>query len=248
MTLVVGCSAKGSPGVTTSLVAMALTWPTDVVLASLDPAGDDLRAGILQASAPDDCGVLELALSLRRGHTDLARHVVGLSAAERSVWVLPGVSDPVQGEAIASLGNDVLAAVAGAGRDVLIDMGRLPATGLRRELIARAEVIVLVLPPTLAGVDRARPVLSRLREQLEATASAARLAVLCVGNGPYPPDEVASALNAPLLGVLPHDPGSVNALGNGEVPWRRPLMRAASELASSVKDAAAEPATLAVTR
>jgi hypothetical protein len=248
MTVVVGCSAKGSPGVTTSLVAMALTWPTDVVLTSLDPAGDDLRAGILRASAPEECGVFELALSLRRGDADMSRHVVALTTAEPSVWVLPGVSDPVQGEAIASLANDALAAITGAGRDALIDAGRAAATGLRRELVACADVISLVLRPTLSGVDRAKPVLSRLREQLEVSASAALLGLLCVGNTPYPPDEVAAALDAPLLGVLPHDPGCVHALENGEVPWKRPLMRTASTLAARIKSGATEPAALAVSR
>jgi hypothetical protein len=248
MTVFVGCSAKGSPGVTTSLVTMALTWPTDVVLTSLDPAGDDLRASILQASAPEACGVLELALSLRRGDADLPRHVVALSATQQAVWVLPGVSDPVQGEAIASLANDVLAAVTNAGRDVLIDAGRAAPIGLRRELVVRADVIVLVLRPTLPGVDRAKPVLSRLREQLEVSGSAARLGLLCVGNAPYPPDEVAAALDAPLIGVLPHDPGSVRALENGVVPWKRPLMRTASTLAAHIKSGITEPAALAVSR
>jgi len=246
MTVVVGCSAKGSPGVTTSFVALALTWPTDVVLVGADPAGDDFRAGILQASAPAQSGVLELALSMRRGGAALSSHVVALAAGERSVWVLPGVSDPSQSEAMASHWGDVLTAVSCCERDVLVDAGRLPAVGLGRELASHADVILLVLRPTLLGVDRAKPALSRLREQLGITGSPATIGLLCVGDSPYPPKEVAEALHAPLLGVLPHDPGSVDGIGGGQVPWRRPLVRAAASVAAKVKNPAYATAELAV--
>ena len=42
--LIALCSAKGAPGVTTSGLALALSWPRPVVLAELDPAGGDVLA------------------------------------------------------------------------------------------------------------------------------------------------------------------------------------------------------------
>ena len=43
--LIALCSAKGAPGVTTSGLALTLSWPRGVVLAELDPAGGDVLAG-----------------------------------------------------------------------------------------------------------------------------------------------------------------------------------------------------------
>ena len=43
--LIALCSVKGAPGVTTSALALALSWPRPVVLAELDPAGGDVLPG-----------------------------------------------------------------------------------------------------------------------------------------------------------------------------------------------------------
>ena len=65
MSLVALVSAKGSPGVTTTALALAGTWPENrrVLLAELDPAGGDLapRFGLHA-----DPGVVQLGSAFRR--------------------------------------------------------------------------------------------------------------------------------------------------------------------------------------
>jgi hypothetical protein len=234
MTLLLACSAKGSPGVTTTLVALALQWPEPVVLASADPAGDDLRAGILQAAAPANRGLLDLALSLRRSDGDVATNAVCLSADERSLWLLPGVTDAAQMEVLTSHWPTVATALAGCGRDVLVDFGRASTSRLPADMTNRADLIAIVVRPTLLGVDRARPLGTRLSKDATAARGQADVGLICVGSAPYQPGDVARALEVPLFGVLPDDAVSAERLAQGEVPWRRPLLRAAHEVARSM--------------
>jgi hypothetical protein len=245
VTLLLACSAKGSPGVTTSLVALALQWPEPVVLASADPAGDDLRAGILQAAAPAHHGLLDLALSLRRGAGDVANSAINLRAEERSVWLLPGVTDPTQMDVLTPHWSGVASALTGCGRDVLVECGRASTTRLPVELTDRAELISVVLRPTLQGVDRARPLVARLSKDVLAGRSRAEVGVLCVGDAPYQPSEVAKALEVPLFGVLPFDAVSADRLSQGDVPWRRPLLRAAHGVARELSTRATRSIELA---
>ena len=70
--LIALCSAKGAPGVTTSGLALALSWPRPVVLAELDPAGGDVLAGYGRGELSAG-GLADLELAARRG--GLARHL-----------------------------------------------------------------------------------------------------------------------------------------------------------------------------
>lgn len=237
MTVLVGCSAKGSPGVTTALLALALTWPREALLVEADPAGSDLRAGFLQASVPPDHGLLGLALAVRRGAPDVAAHAV--AAQDGRVWVVPGLTDPSQREAVLPVWPQLVFSVAAVGRDVLIDVGRLEP-GLPLLPGAEPALVLVVLPPTLAGVDRAYPVVARLRSQERDAPGAARLGLLLVGAGPYPAGEVSAALGAPVLGVLPAEAGAARALATGRVPWRSGLLRAARTVAAGLA-AATDP-------
>lgn len=232
-------SAKGSPGVTTALVALALCWPRDVLLVEADPAGSDLRAGLLQATVPADRGLLSLALAARRSEPVVSEHAVAVHGGR--VWAVPGVSDPAQREAVLPVWPKLVGSMAGSGRDVLVDAGRIdPALPL--VVGAEPAVLLLVLAPTMAGVDRAYPLLSRLRPLAVSERGAARLGLLVVGDGPYPAGEVAVALDTPVLGTLPADRRAAQALGRGRIEWRSPLLRAARGVAADLADAL-RPAT-----
>jgi hypothetical protein len=69
VTLIVMASAKGSPGVTTTALALATVWPRQVLLAECDPVGGDIVAGFLRAAVPPSGGLLDVALAARRGLT-----------------------------------------------------------------------------------------------------------------------------------------------------------------------------------
>ncbi|PWV74021.1 hypothetical protein SAMN05421630_110196 [Prauserella marina] len=63
-------SGKGSPGATTTIAALASTWPTPVVLADCDPAGGDLVPGwlgqwLVTGTIRRDRGLLSYATATR---------------------------------------------------------------------------------------------------------------------------------------------------------------------------------------
>src|ERR671918_2515995 len=65
MAYVAFASAKASPGVTTTVAALAATWPAerDLVVAELDPSGGDLAVRFDLAAEP---GLVSLAAAGRR--------------------------------------------------------------------------------------------------------------------------------------------------------------------------------------
>ena len=75
MAIVCLTSGSGSPGVTTTAVGMAFSWPRPVLLAEADPTGGSgVLAGFLRGTTPYDAGLIELALS-PLGTTDALRDV-----------------------------------------------------------------------------------------------------------------------------------------------------------------------------
>ena len=64
MAVVALTSASGSPGVTTTAVGLALTWPRPVLLIEADPTGGSgVLAGYFRGTREYDVGLIELALS-----------------------------------------------------------------------------------------------------------------------------------------------------------------------------------------
>ena len=60
MAIVCLTSASGSPGVTTTAVGMAFSWPRPVLLVEADPTGGSgVLAGFLRGTTPYDAGVIE---------------------------------------------------------------------------------------------------------------------------------------------------------------------------------------------
>ena len=60
-------SAGGAPGVTTAALALALTWPSPVIVAECDPGGGDVLAGLLGGQVPARRGLTEHAIEAGRG-------------------------------------------------------------------------------------------------------------------------------------------------------------------------------------
>ena len=64
MAVIALASASGSPGVTTTALAMALLWPRPVLLVEADPTGGSgLLAGYFRGTREYGAGLIELALS-----------------------------------------------------------------------------------------------------------------------------------------------------------------------------------------
>ena len=229
MSLVGLCSAHGSPGVTTTVLALAATWPEDrrCLLVEADPFGGVIGARYGLGDTP---GLSSLAAVARKG------------LDEEAVWShvqhLPGGVPVLVGPASADEAHAVLRDVAGAlagwcvtqtDVDVIVDCGRIAPASPTVELLAKADAVLVLTRPF---ADQLRPAAHRL-VALEASGAAASL--LLVGDSPYGPDEVAATLKADVGGVIAWDPRTAAVLtgtrGAVRDLRRSPLVRSAATLA-----------------
>lgn len=205
MALIAVCSAKGSPGATTTALALALTWRRRVLLAECDPAGGDLAAGFLREVALDGRGLDRLTSTLaRQPLTDgmLWNELVDLAPAGDSAMtklLLPGLADPAQAATWGepqrrgqAAGWDQLAARLPLIRhgaeeyDVIADCGRLAAAHPATLLVARADLVLLVLRPTLISARAASTALQYLLQP-----GRPPVGLITVGDGSYGTKELA---------------------------------------------------------
>jgi hypothetical protein len=230
-------SAKGSPGVTTAVAALAGTWPADrpLVVAELDPSGGDLVVRFDLGSEP---GLVTLAASGRRdlGAETLLAHTQALPAAapgdgpSRRVLAAPVSSDQATA-ALTALRGGLARALAAVDADVLVDCGRLDPTSPAFEVATRAELLVVLARPIVAEVHHLS---ARMGALPSATTS-----LLTVGDRPYAVDEVAEAVGAHPLGCLAFDPRAAAALsgdlGNAARVLRRSrLLRDAAAVSEAL--------------
>lgn len=216
MSVIGFASAKGSPGVTTTVLSLAGVWPETypgrrVVVVDADVAGSDLVSGLLQGSVDASAGVLPLATKRPTDPLDSVwQHVLSLDEAGHRL-LLPGVADPSKASAAAPAWATLQAAIPGMARlhpptDVLVDLGRIGIVHEPVALRSAMDLLVLVTGSSLAAVSAARFGARRL------SGEGARLALLVVGERrPYPAGDIAAALDVELLGTLPHDSRSAEA-------------------------------------
>lgn len=248
--LIALCSAKGAPGVTTTGLALTLSWPRRVILAELDPAGGDVLAGYGRAQLPA-AGLAELELAARRGGPGhpLDAHLLMLNASGQA-RLLPGLSDPAGARHVAwqRLAAELMSVEDGAV-DVVADCGRLRAEHFPAEVVRRAAAVVLVTGSTLRAVNAARHAALELRQELDGEAGVpGALAVLVVAPGePYGEQEIGEALGVPVVGSLPRDAKASAVLSDGAPAGRlfaqSALLRAARTAAVRLADFAARQET-----
>lgn len=215
MSLIALASVKGAPGVTTTAVALGVTWPKGrrVVVAEVDAGGGDLAARHGLAAEP---GVASLAGAARRplGPGAATRHVQALSFG---LDVLVAPPRPTE-MAVALAGAEGLAGALRAlpGADVVLDAGRVSASSPVLALLSRADAVAVLVRPSVCD-------LGHLGEALGALAGVGVPTRLVLrGRGPYGARAVAAAFGVPVLGRVPDDAESAQAL-NGAVRGRRGL-------------------------
>ena len=97
-------SSGGAAGVTTTALALALTWPQPVIVAECDPAGGAILAGLFAGHLPAPRGLLGVAFEAGRAAAPLSAERGGELAAldgSGSRMFLPGLSDPRQAPGLA---------------------------------------------------------------------------------------------------------------------------------------------------
>jgi len=234
-------SGKGAPGATTLAVLLACCWPdrerTRVVIEA-DPEG-----GVLAARGHDSCGLTHepglLSLAAARDGSTAERLHQHAQALGDGVELVAGPPGRAQAEAcLRALGPPAASAVSRAEVNVVVDCGRLHPSSPALPWAVAAERTLLVVRPRLDEIVALRPLAERL------TAVGVALGLVCVGDGPFDPVEVAEEAGMPLLGVVPDDPAAAAAVtqrGLGDRRLRRTgLVRAVERLAATLASDATE--------
>ncbi|TLS45750.1 hypothetical protein FE633_13380 [Streptomyces montanus] len=218
-----GCS--GSPGVTTSALALMLSWPLEpcrrMVLAECDPDGGAVLHGLLQGTLGDRYGLRNLSVAARQGDLGDAfwRQLIDLGGEEgkkqspRDRLLLPGITDPAQSASLGSvwkaLGVIFRGIEAEHGHDILIDLGRRGAFGPSGVLAEQADAVVVVVRNTLRCLQAAEGRVRALEERV------GDVGVLMINEGPYPAGEVQRVLRVPVVATLPYAPKDARVLSDG---------------------------------
>lgn len=244
MGLYVIASAKGSPGVTTTAVALAGAWPVEPVLADLDPAGGDVALRYRdEAGVPldPDRGLLSLGAAVRRGSSDvrLSDHVQRVSGG---LEVLAGVSSPSQVQGLGPAWLHLARAMRVVpDRDVIADCGRLMPGSATLPVLQHADAVLMLARPTIEGLSHLRERLHSFSETLQfGTYEAVPVGVALVT--PYRDSGVVGEVQAILdrsrlpvsvLGILAEDEKAAEAIrvGDGRRARKSLLLRSAADVA-----------------
>jgi hypothetical protein len=234
-----GCS--GAPGVTTSALALLLSWPLEpgrrMILAECDPDGSAVLHGLLQGTLGDRYGLRNLSVAARQGDLGDAfwRQLIDLSSEDgkkespHDRLLLPGITDPAQAASLGSVWKALAGIFRGIeaehGHDVLIDLGRRGAFGPSGVLAEQADAVFVVVRNTLRCLQAAEGRVRALEERV------GDVSVLMINEGPYPAGEVQRVLQVPVVATLPYVPDDARVLSDGAEQPRRftksPLMKAA---------------------
>jgi hypothetical protein len=217
MAIVCLTSASGSPGVTTTAVGMAFSWPRPVLLVEADPTGGSgVLAGFLRGTTPYDAGLIELALS-PLGTADALRDVV--RPLSPNVSLVTGIRSHAQATALRDLWEPLAAALRDLddnGQDVIVDAGRLGLMGSPTPLLDAADAALLVTRATLPTISAARSWAETVRQP--ATGWRHPGLLLIAEGQPYRASEVAKVLGMPVVADLPDDPAVAAVYHRGAAP------------------------------
>ena len=217
MSVIAVGSAKASPGVTSLSVGLGLSWEATTgrraVLVEADSDGGVLAARFGLALTPS---LVELS--------GTARHELTINRLQANSQLLagqlPALVAPGCGETAALVLSPMAERLAdGLGRfddvDAVVDVGRVRSDSPSADLIKRCNLLVLVARPRF---DHLVPLVHQARRLV---AHEIPTTLVCVGDRPYPPTEMAKASQLDLLGVMAHEPRVIQALGSGLPANRR---------------------------
>ncbi|HXH78408.1 hypothetical protein [Nocardioides sp.] len=238
MAVIALTSASGSPGVTTTCVGFALSWPRPVLLVEADPTGaSGVLAGYFRGTREYNVGLIELALS-PAAPADALRDVVRpLNGSD--AWFIAGTRSPAQSGALTRLWAPLAEALADldeSGQDVIVDAGRLGLAGSPEPLLAAADLTLLVSRSTLPALAAARAWASVVRRD----SAWRQTGVLLIGDGqPYGHGEVGKVLDLPVIASVAEAPEAAAVFHRGAPAPRNfesgPLVRSLRAATASVQ-------------
>jgi cellulose biosynthesis protein BcsQ len=211
--LIAIASVKGAPGVTTTALSLAATWPRRVMLAELDPDGGVLvhRLPGADGGPPQESpGLLTYADGVLNG-ADALDHVQTLPGG---LGVLFGPPSAAAARQVADRWGAIGALLdVVPGADVIADCGRLHVDAPIDALLARASALLVLTRPTLDAVAHLR---ARLLDR--PVGPPTWVAVITGPNDRRSLREVQAVLTraelpVPVLGRVAFDPAGVGTLG-----------------------------------
>ena len=153
MSIILLTSPGGAPGLTTTALGLALTWPRDVVLVDADPCpGHVIESGYLTGRIPPRPGLIGLATAFRDGADPVQtmwEETIPLphDSGDRMVRLLSGYGHLGQASLMGAAWSSLVSAMielGQAGVDVIVDAGRLGPEALPSSLVSRASLIGIV--------------------------------------------------------------------------------------------------------
>lgn len=250
-------SIKGSPGVTSTSLALASVWSSATgraaVLLESDPAGGDLayRAESTGGGPPSESPSLTtLGADVRQHSRTGAESAVARQAQQLAcgVRLVPGLLSATQARGLESLWPSIAGAAARSSEDVIADLGRLDPGNPALPLAQRSNVLVLVAGASMGSVLHLRNALNALSAAVNAFDFVPVVPVLV---GPARTatrdcsevDAVLASAGAPIHPTRPlaYDPGTLEKLLGGTSPdrlGRSALMKTARALAAALVDVA----------
>lgn len=244
------CSDKGSPGATTTALALASVWSSPAVLVEADPYGGDLAIRLRTeagAALPEAPTVLTVATAARTSGSPalVARYAQHVND---QLSVVPGHLVAEQLSGVADW-EPFAAALAASSTPVVADLGRLDAISPVLPVAAHADIVLVVGRADPGSVIRMRERLNRLVPTLAAHRGVPpRVFTVLVSPNRHGPADVgdlrkilAETAAGPLIvgtGYVALDPGAVGRLEAGEDPAgrlaRTPLLRTARTVATAI--------------
>lgn len=212
-------SPGGAPGVTTTAVGLSLTWPGRVLLAECDPAGRRVLSGFMtdRLKQPPGPGLLGLAMALQsdpKAAASLDEYTLPLTESGQA-RLLYGIHDPRHARQLAPAWRSLVKAFLAGDGDVIADLGRVGSAETPVSVLEAADVVLMMLRPTLGQVDAARPRLDVLRNVV---GEGARIGLCLLDDGSYSAAEVERVLDVPVFAELPHSATDARVLSDGAPP------------------------------
>lgn len=223
MTVVVLTSAGHAPGVTTTAVGLAATWPGPVLLVDADPhPSQAVLAGYLQGEDPYGKGLAAM-LSAHRERRALVPLLdeAALDLAPDDPVVrrfLPGFVNAGMVELFASAWPEFAGALAASSADVLVDAGRVGSRGLPSALTEAADLVLVVTRTSLVDLVALRLHLPALTDALPVE----RLGLALIGpDRPYTAKEIHSQFGVETAASIAWSPDQARVWSHGDPPTRR---------------------------
>jgi len=237
--VVFGCE-KGSPGVTSAVLACAVTWPGPVMVAECDPAGGDLAYRLRRpGGAPfgREPSLISLAAACRGAPgpapTRVADHC---QVAAGGLAVLRGALSAEQAAGLRPYWASIAVLLSGvAGATVLADVGRLHPDNPAMPVVRAADLVVLLGRASVEGLAHLRDRAEHLIPGLSAGRRPPPVAVVVVAEarrGQRSVEHTRRVLHhagapAVVVGWLGIDASGLAAVHAGGRPTRSVLLRTA---------------------